>query len=588
MSHTDLLLPIPGDNPSGENLYSTPLFEQIREARREDDAGPQGAWEHTVKAADYGLVIKLAEDALAKKTKDLFVASWLTEALLNRNGFAGLKDGLDLIQGLIQQFWETLYPELEDGDAEFRATPLDWLGNYLEPSKGSSPALAVKMRPLTVNGITWFKYSESRPVPTEEESNESESKQAARKKAIQEGKLSPEATDTAVEQSPKAFYAKLHKDITDSIASLKSLDDLCNEKFGEFAPSFGKLRSSIEEVGTTVSIILKKKRELEPDPVEESAEEAGAAAESGEVQPAAAAGPSALGQIKNRDDAVQHILAAVKFLRTSEPLNPAAYLVIRGLRWGELRAGGPNPDPQLLTAAPTETRTQVRRLALEGKWPEVLNAAEQAAGMSCGRGWLDLHRYTIRACEELGETYQPIARAVTAELRALLLDYPQLPEMCLMDDTPAANLETQKWIRSKILNSQRLLNPISDNGNGTGVYERAIEAVNTGNAAEAIEAISQQLARSDSGRSRFISKVELAQVLMAMGKEAVAYPILKELAQEVEQRKLEEWETLELVARPLALLYRCMAKLGLDAGEMQELHTRLCKLDVAQALSCLE
>lgn len=584
----DLLLPIPGDNPSGENLYSTPLFEQIREARREEDAGPQGAWEHSVKSADYALVIKLAEDALAKKTKDLFVAAWLTEALLNRNGFAGLKDGLDLIRGLIEQFWGTLYPPLEDGDAEFRATPLDWLGNYLEPSKGSSPALAVKMRPLTANGISWFKYSESRSIPTEEESNESETKQASRKKAIQEGKLAPEDTDTAVQQTPKAFYAKLHQDITDSMASLKVLEELCNEKFGDYAPSFGKLRSSIEEVGTTVSIILKKKRELEPDPVEESAagEQSESAAQAGEGQTAAA--PSSLGQIKNHDDAVAHILAAVKFLRTSEPLNPAAYLVIRGLRWGELRAGGPNPDPQILTAAPTETRTQVKRLALEGKWPEVLNAAEQAAGMACGRGWLDLHRYAIRACEELGDTYQPIARAIMTELRALLLDYPQLPEMFLMDDTPAANLETQKWIRTKILNSQRLLDPISANGNSGGTYERAIEAVNSGNGAEAIDAISKQLAHSDSGRSRFISKVELAQVLMAMGKEAVAYPILKELVQEVEQRKLEEWETPELVARPLALQYRCMAKLELDATEMQELHTRLCKLDVAQALSCLE
>src|SRR5437763_5740391 len=195
MSHTELLLPTPGDNPSGDNLYSSPLFEQVREARREDDAGPQGAWEHAVKAADYGLVIKLTEEALTKKTKDLFLAAWLTEALLNRNGFAGLKDGLDLIRGLLEKFWDTIYPALEDGDAEFRATPLDWLGNYLEPSKGSSPALAVRMRPITSSGVTWFKYSESRSVPTEEESNESETKQAARKKAIQEGKLPPEQTD---------------------------------------------------------------------------------------------------------------------------------------------------------------------------------------------------------------------------------------------------------------------------------------------------------------------------------------------------------------------------------------------------------
>jgi hypothetical protein len=75
---------------------------------------------------------------------------------------------------------------------------------------------------------------------------------------------------------------------------------------------------------------------------------------------------------------------------------------------------------------------------------------------------------------------------------------------------------------------------------------------------------------------------------MALEKESVAYPILKELAQELLDRKLEEWEAPSLVARPLALLYRCMARLQLDKGQMAELHMRICKLDVAQALSCLE
>jgi type VI secretion system protein ImpA len=92
----------------------------------------------------------------------------------------------------------------------------------------------------------------------------------------------------------------------------------------------------------------------------------------------------------------------------------------------------------------------------------------------------------------------------------------------------------------------------------------------------------------DSGRGRFIRKVELAQLLMAMGKDSVAYPILKELAQEILNRKLEEWEAPSLVARPLALLYKCMAKLQVDTGQMEELHMRICKLDAAQALSCLE
>jgi len=585
----DLLLPIPGDNPSGTNLYPTPLFEQVREARRQDDTGPQGLWEHAVKLAEYDEVVKLTTDALSNKTKDLFLACWLTDALLNRQGFAGLNEGLTLIRGLIEQFWDTLYPPIEDGDAEFRASPLEWLGNYLEPSKGSSPALAVKTVPIVAkSGLNWLRYTESRKVLTQEEAAESRDKSEAREKALGEGKLAPEETDAAVDQTPKAFYVKLHKDISDSLSSLKALEELCNEKFRDFAPSFGRLRAEVADVATTVNIILKRKRELDPDPEPETI----AAAEAVEGAPAADGGgmPSALGDIKNRDDAVRHILAGVQFLRTQEPQNPAAYLVARGLRWGELRAAGPNPDAKLLAAAPGDTRTQVKKLALDGKWLELLEACERAAGMTCGRGWLDMQRYAIRACEELGESYQPVARALKSELRSLLLDYPQLPEMFLMDDTPTANLETQKWLRTNVLNSQRWLSPLAagSNGDSTGVYERALESLNAGNAAEAIDALMRQVTQSDCARTRFMRKVELAQLLVAMSKEAIAHPILQELALEIEQRKLEEWEKPELVARPLALLYRCMSKLQLDATEMAGLYARLCKLDVAEALSCLE
>ena len=102
-----------------------------------------GAWEREVKTADYLQVIKLCEEALAKQTKDLWLAVWLTDALIARDKFAGLRDGIDLLRALIETFWDTLYPELEDGDAELRAAPIEWLGNYLEPDKGSSPALAI-------------------------------------------------------------------------------------------------------------------------------------------------------------------------------------------------------------------------------------------------------------------------------------------------------------------------------------------------------------------------------------------------------------------------------------------------------------
>src|SRR5271169_1503907 len=109
----DLLNPIPGENPSGASLRYDPLYDKIKEARREDDDAPQGEWAHERKLADWKQVIKLAGDALATQSKDLQLAAWLTEAALRNEGFPGLLAGLKTLQGLVENFWETLYPEIE-------------------------------------------------------------------------------------------------------------------------------------------------------------------------------------------------------------------------------------------------------------------------------------------------------------------------------------------------------------------------------------------------------------------------------------------------------------------------------------------
>src|SRR5437899_13102704 len=100
-----LLNPIPGDNPSGANIKYNPLYDKIKEARWQDDDAPQGEWERERKVADYGLVIKLASEALANKSKDLQLVAWITEALLQKESFSGLLAGLKLAQGTLENFW---------------------------------------------------------------------------------------------------------------------------------------------------------------------------------------------------------------------------------------------------------------------------------------------------------------------------------------------------------------------------------------------------------------------------------------------------------------------------------------------------
>src|SRR5688572_25202638 len=128
---TELLQPIAASKPGGDDIRYDPVFDQIKQARIEEDDLPTGDWARVRKTADYAQVVKLATEVLSKRSKDLQIAAWLTEALLKREGFAGLASGLDLLSAMLGGFWDHLYPMVEDDDLEYRAAPLDWVGQYL-------------------------------------------------------------------------------------------------------------------------------------------------------------------------------------------------------------------------------------------------------------------------------------------------------------------------------------------------------------------------------------------------------------------------------------------------------------------------
>jgi len=593
----DLLNPIPGSNPSGESLRYAAVYDQIKEARREEEEIAQGDWQTERKKADWVLVIKLSSEMIAKKSKDLQLAAWLTEAQVRREGFSGLKEGLALLQGLIENFWDTLYPEIEDGDVELRATPLEWVGSRLD-----GPLRKV---PLTKNGLDWEKYKESRGVPTEAEAEANESKQQTRSDAVSDGKLTPEEFDQGFNATPTASYEQWELDLDAGLEAVQSLNQICEEKFSEYAPSFLGLRKSLEELRQTVHILLVKKREQEGAPEEAPADEAGAEAGeevsgSGAAPGRAKAGPkrALAAEPADRDDAIGRIAAVARWFRQNDSYNPVPYLLVRALRWGELRAGGSGIDPTLLEAPSTQTRQELKRLAYEGDWGAVLEIAETAAGEPCGRGWLDLQRYAVRALQELG--YEAAANAVRSGLRALLADYPQLADQTLMDDTPTANAETRAWLGELAPApaeaqppAEEPLAPAPEEKLEDGAvgkqeldpWDLAMDAVRSGRPQEGMEILAHEAAQASSGRLRFRRRIQLAQLCLGANHAKIAYPILQGIVAEIEKRGLEEWETPDMIAHPLALLYRTMAKMDATAEERQKIYARICRLDPMQALA---
>ncbi len=208
----------------------------------------------------------------------------------------------------------------------------------------------------------------------------------------------------------------------------------------------------------------------------------------------------------------------------------------------------------------------------------------------------------MRACESLGSDYEPVAAGIRSGLKALLADYPDLLNSSLMDDTPAANAETQTWLKESILPppvapapSEPEFSPAamssssaSESSNGekaADVIELAMKAARAGKVQEAIGILTREMNNERTGRGRFQRHIQLANIFLATKHEAIAYPILVELAEEIERRKLEEWEEATIVAQPLALLYRCADKLGRDDAEKEKIYQKLCRLDPGQALA---
>ena len=74
---------------------------------------------------DWQQVATLSETILSTKSKDLLVASYLTGALLQTRDLPGLLDGLRVVGGMLETYWDTLFPPL--ARLRGRRNALQWL-----------------------------------------------------------------------------------------------------------------------------------------------------------------------------------------------------------------------------------------------------------------------------------------------------------------------------------------------------------------------------------------------------------------------------------------------------------------------------
>jgi type VI secretion system ImpA/VasJ family protein len=295
---------------------------------------------------------------------------------------------------------------------------------------------------------------------------------------------------------------------------------------------------------------------------------------------------------KTAEEAAVVVAAAARVLRRERPGDPSGYLLPRALRWGEVRAGGEYVDPRILEAPSTAQRTHLKSLLLDKKHDELLEASEEIMASPVGRGWLDLQRYAVLSLDKLGPEHRQASAAIRSALGSLLQDVPSLLEASLMDDSPTASRDTMAWLQGEELlpgppgegdaeESRRAAD--ADRIIREAGFDRAMAMARAGNPEGAVEMLIERAEHERSQRARFIAKTEAAGIMVNHDMSPVARPILDELVALVDRHQLEDWETAEIVARPMGLLIQCLDPQ--KEGQLrQKLYPRLAKLDPLLAM----
>jgi type VI secretion system ImpA family protein len=324
-----LTAPISPERPCGEWLRYQGTYEQVRDARREDDAGlPQGVWQSELKRADWGAVEALCAEALAQRSKDLQLAAWLLEAWIQLDSFAGAARGIELMRRLCAEYWEQMFPALDGQDLVARLAPIQWVNE-----KQARRLRLLRLTNPGMEGVPAYSLADW-DVAVRNPGD-----------GTQQQAMSMAKFQQSVTLTDRPWFKALRQDVLATLERVRAFDDLIDEKAGKLAPGLLQFRGEASSVEQLLESIISATRGNEPE------EEAGLALASGsdvhftapeslsqsgnELDFDATPGSSGV-PIRSRAEAYRLLEEIAAFLHQNDPHSPTPYLIWRAVAWGNM------------------------------------------------------------------------------------------------------------------------------------------------------------------------------------------------------------------------------------------------------------
>jgi type VI secretion system protein ImpA len=314
-----LLQPIAEDSPCGDDLEYDPAFAELETVIQGKPEQQFGKTIIPAEEPDWRDIQKRVLPLL-ERSRDMRLAVYLVRALLGTQGFVGFGEGLELLKGLLQTYWEQMHPRLDpadDNDPTMRANILGSLCDWDMMLRRIRETPLVHSRTFGRFGLREIDIAAgTQPAP--------EGSEAPTTAAI-DGAF----TECDVEELKATAAA-----VRGALASVAAIDAYFTDQVGAAqAPDMGELIKNLKEAQQVLTERLSRRGVSEVVPVAEEALE-GEAGLPGDAaaQAGGAAAPVRIGEITTRDDVIRLLDKICDYYAKYEPSSPVPLLLHRAKR----------------------------------------------------------------------------------------------------------------------------------------------------------------------------------------------------------------------------------------------------------------